>query len=90
MLRVISISINENLNMFATSSIDDGNNNLYFLSSFNMVHSIILYKKEKYEIKDYEYEESKKNVLLLIYISLKIIFNTYPINREFKIKLKKK
>ena len=94
---ITSISINENLNMFASSSID-GYIHLYTLPSFTMVRSIQIAKKEKYGLKDYDYEESKKNEFIYanniflsssplpcftIYILSKRIFKTYSINGEF-------
>ena len=94
---ITSISLNENLNMFASSSID-GYIHLYTLPSFTMVRSIQISQKVKYDIKDYDYEESKKNEYLYadniflsssplpcftIYILSKKIFKTYSINGEF-------
>ena len=95
--QITSISINENLNMFASSSID-GYIHLYTLPSFTLARSIQIYKKVKYDIKDYDYETSKKNEFLYadniflsscplpsitIYILTKRIFKTYSINGEF-------
>ena len=94
---ITSISINENLNMFASSSID-GYIHLYTLPSFTIVRSIQICKKIKYDIKDYDYEKSKKNEFLYadniflssnplpsitIYILTKRVFKTYSINGEF-------
>ena len=96
---ITSISINENLNMFATSSID-GYVHLYILPSFYMIRSIQISKKVKLNINitDYDYEESKKNEFLYadniflsssplpcitIYILVKRLFKTYSINGEF-------
>ena len=94
---ITSISINEKLNMFASSSID-GYIHLYILPSFAMVRSIQLSQKVKFDINDYDYEESKKNEFLYadniflsssplpcltIYIEIKRIFKTFTINGEF-------
>ena len=96
---ITSISINENLNMFASSSID-GYVHLYILPSFYMIRSIQISKKVKLNINitDYDYEESKKNEFLYaddiflsssplpcitIYILVKRLFKTYSINGEF-------
>ena len=96
---ITSISINENLNMFATSSID-GYVHLYILPSFSMVRSIQISKKVKLDINitDYDFEESKKkeflyadNIFLsssplpciVIYILIKRLFKIYSINGQF-------
>ena len=89
---ITSISINENLNMFASSS-RDGFIHIYILPSFTMVRSIKISKKIKNNINDYGYEENlyANNVFLsssplpcfTIYILIKKIFRTYSINGEF-------
>jgi WD40 repeat protein len=94
---ITSISINENLNMFASSSID-GYINIYILPSFSIVRSIAISKKVKCDINDYDYKEQKGNEFLYadniflsstplpcltIYILNKRIFKSYSINGEF-------
>lgn len=85
---IISISLNENLNMFAASS-RDGFINLHILPSYKLVRTICLNKNQK--------ENEKKNILyanniflsnsplpcLVLYISSKRLFKSYTINGEF-------
>ena len=94
---ITSISINENLNMFASSSID-GYINIYILPSFSIVRSIAISKRAKCDINDYDYKEQKEKEFLYadsiflsstplpclaIYILSKRIFKSYSINGEF-------
>ena len=94
---ITSISINENLNMFASASID-GYINIYTLPSFSIVRSIAISKKAKCGINDYDFKEQKENEFLYadniflsstplpcfaIYILSKRIFKSYSINGEF-------
>ena len=94
---ITSISINENLNMFATTS-KDGYINLYILPSFSMVRSIFLSKGVDFKLNFENFEKNKKdeyiyanNIFLsstplpcfTIYILEKHIFKTYSINGEF-------
>ena len=94
---ITSISINENLNMFASSSID-GYIHIYILPSFSMIRSLKISKKVKCDINNYDYEESKKDEFLYanniflsssplpcftIYILIKRLFKTFTINGEF-------
>ena len=94
--QITSISINENLNMFTSSSID-GYINLYILPSFRTIRSIQISKKDKIDINDSNYEELKKNEYLyadniflsssplpcfVIYILIQKIFRIYSINGE--------
>ena len=85
---ILSISINENLNMFSVSS-KDGYINLHILPSFKLVRTIYLNKSEG--------EGGEKNKLytdniflsssplpcITIYIKSKKIFKSYTINGEF-------
>ena len=99
---ITSISINENLNMFATSSLD-GYINIYTLPSFNLVRSIRISSKVKCDINDYDYNELKTNEFLYadnlflsscplpcltFYILSKRVFKSYTINGEFISKVK--
>ena len=60
---ITSISINEDLNMFASSS-TDGYINIYLLPSFSIVRSIAISKKIKCDINDYDYKEQQINEYL--------------------------
>ena len=85
---IISISLNENLNMFAASS-RDGFINLHILPSYKLVRTICLNKNQK--------ENEKNNILyanniflsnsplpcLVLYINSKRLFKSYTINGEF-------
>ena len=94
---ISSISINETLNMFASSSID-GYIHLYILPSFSLVRSIQVSKKVEVDITNNDYEKSKKNEFLyaediflsssplpclVIYILIKKLFKIYTINGEY-------
>ena len=94
---ITSISINETLNMFATTS-KDGYINLYILPSFIMVRSTFLSIGVDFKLNFENFEKNKKdeyiyasNVFLssaplpcyTIYILEKHIFKTYSINGEF-------
>ena len=94
---ITSISINENLNMFATTS-KDGYINLYILPSFSMVRSIFLSKGVDFKLNFENFEQNKKDEYIYandiflsstplpcftIYILEKHIFKTYSINGEF-------
>ena len=94
--QITSLAINENLNMFASSSID-GYINLYILPSFSIIRSIQISQKDNIDINDSSYEESKKNEYLyadniflsssplpcfVIYILIQKIFRIYSINGE--------
>ena len=94
---ITSISINENLNMFASASVD-GFINIYILPSFSIVRSIAVSIKAKCDISDYDYKEQKENEFLYadniflsstplpclaIYIKSKRKFKSYSINGEF-------
>ena len=94
---ITSIAINENLNMFASSS-KDGYINIYILPSFKMVRSIQISKKSDYD-SDFENNEKTKNEEFLfanniflsstplpcytIYITEKHLFKSFSINGEF-------
>ena len=89
---ILSISINENLNMFAVSS-KDGFVNIHILPSFNLVRSISLNVNEK-EDKDEKENNSilyADNIFLsssplaciTLYITSKRLFKSYTINGEF-------
>ena len=94
---ITSISINENLNMFATSSYD-GFIHIYIMPSSTMVRSLHISKKVKCSINDSNYEELKKEEYLYaehiflsnsplpcitIYILIKKVFKSFTINGEF-------
>ncbi len=94
---ITSISINENLNMFATTS-KDGYINLYILPSFSMVRSIFLSKGVDFKLNFENFEQNKKDEYIYandiflsstplpcftIYILEKHIFKTFSINGEF-------
>ena len=95
---ITSISINETLNMFATSSID-GYIHLYILPTFSLVRSIQISKKKEFDIKNNNNnkESQEKELLyaehiflasnplpcLVFYISIKRIFKIYSINGEY-------
>ena len=94
---ITSISINDNLNMVATSSMD-GFVHIYLLPSFIMSRSLQISTKAKCDINNFDYKESKDNECLYadniflsscplacitIYILKKRLFKTYTINGEF-------
>ena len=94
---ITSISINETLNMFVTSS-KDGYINLYILPSYSMIRSVLISQKEDYNLNYENIEKNKKeeytyasNIFLsstplpcyTIYITEKHIFKTFSINGEF-------
>lgn len=88
---ITSININDNLNMFATSSLD-GYINLHTLPSFELVHSIQIcnininsYLENDLNI-DYAnniFLSSSPLPCIAAYISTKRIFRTFTINGEF-------
>ena len=94
---ITSIAINENLNMFASSS-KDGYINIYILPSFKMVRSVLISKISDYN-SDFENNEKTKNEEFLfadniflsstplpcytIYITEKHLFKSFSINGEF-------
>ena len=94
---ITSISINETLNMFATSS-KDGYINIYLLPSCKMIRSILISSKLDYNSNYENIEQLKKDEFLYatniflsstplpcctIYISEKNLFKTFSINGEF-------
>ena len=80
---IISISINDNLNMFATSS-KDGYIMLYTLPSFNLIRSIYipnLFKDEaEFLYADNIFLSNHPLPCITIYISKKKIFKAFTIN----------
>ena len=94
---ITSISINETLNMFASSS-KDGFINIYILPSYKMIRSILLSKKSDYTLDFDSIEKTKKGEFIYaneifisstplpcytIYISENNLFKTYSINGDF-------
>ena len=83
---ITSISINENLNMFAVSS-RDGFINLYIAPSLKLVRTIYLNnnKKEKDELlyADHIFLSSSPLACITLYINSKRLFKSYTINGEF-------
>ena len=83
---IISISINETLNMFAVSS-KDGFINLHILPSFNLVRTFCLNKKNKKEnnilYADKIFLSSSPLACITLYISSKNIFQSFTINGQF-------
>ena len=94
---ITSISINETLNMFASSS-KDGFINIYILPSYKMIRSILLSKKSDYSLDFDSIEKTKKDEFIYaneifisstplpcytIYISENNLFKTYSINGDF-------
>ena len=94
---ITSISINETLNMLATSS-KDGYINIYLLPSCKMIRSILISSKLDYNSNYENIEQLKKDEFLYasniflsstplpcctIYISEKNLFKTFSINGEF-------
>ena len=89
--KITSININDNLNMFATSSLD-GYVNLYTLPSFELVRSLKVlntnissyYEKDFYlYYADNVFLSSSPLPCFTIYISSKRMFKTFTINGEF-------
>jgi WD40 repeat protein len=93
---ITSISINENLNMFATTS-RDGYINLYILPSFTIVRSILLSVEIDYKLNFENFEKNKKDEFIYasdiflsstplpcctIYLLENHIFKTFTINGE--------
>ena len=82
---ILSISINETLNMFAVSS-RDGFINLHILPSFKLVRTICLNKnKENYEeliYADNIFLSSSPLACITLYINSKKLFKSYTINGE--------
>ena len=93
---ITSIAIDENLNMFASSS-RDGYINIYILPSFKMIRSILISKTTDYEsnFENLEKEKNEENLFAnnvflsntplpcyTIYISEKLLFKTFSINGE--------
>ena len=84
--QITSLTINENLNMFASSSID-GYVNLYILPSFSIIRSIQISKKDKIDINECLYADniflsSSPLPCFVIYILVLKIFKIYSINGE--------
>ena len=82
---IISISINENLNMFAVSS-KDGFINLHILPSFNLVRTFCLNKNKKENnllYADKIFLSSSPLACITLYISSKKMFQSFTINGEF-------
>ena len=95
---ITSISINETLNMFASSSID-GYIHLYILPTFSLVRSIQISKIKEFDIKNNNNNthSQEKELLyaehiflasnplpcLVLYISIKRLFKIYSINGEY-------
>ena len=82
---IISISINENLNMFAVSS-KDGFINLHILPSFNLVRAFCLNKNKKENnllYADKIFLSSSPLACITLYISSKKMFQSFTINGEF-------
>ena len=88
---IISISINEKLNMFAISS-KDGFINLHILPSFNLVRTIYLnvdIKEEKsFLYADNVFLSNFPLACITFYISSKKLFKSYTINGEFICQIK--
>ena len=88
---ILSISINDKLNMFAVSS-RDGFINLHILPSFNLVRTIYLnlnIKEEKSFLHaDNIFLSNSPLACITIYISSKKIFKSYTINGEFICEIK--
>ena len=82
---ITSISINENLNMFAVSS-RDGFINLYIIPSFKLVRTIYLNtnKKEKNDLlyASHIFLSNSPLACITIYINSKRLFKSYTINGE--------
>ena len=93
---ITSIAIDENLNMFASSS-RDGYINIYILPSFKMIRSIFISKITDYEsnFENLEKEKNEENLFannvflsntplpcFTIFISEKHLFKTFSINGE--------
>ena len=88
---ITSININDNLNMFATSSLD-GYVNMHILPSLDLVRSIKISIINKHLYENYDGEFYYANNVFLssyplasitAYISSKRIFRTFTINGEF-------
>ena len=83
---ITSININDNLNMFATSSLD-GYVNLHILPSFELVRSFNVnsyYENESnFYFSDNIFLSSSPLACITIYISSKRIFRSFTINGEF-------
>ena len=83
---IISISINDNLNMFATSS-KDGYIMLYTFPSFNLIRSIyvpFLFKDEaEFNYADKIFLSNYPLPCFSIYIAKKKIFKTFTINGHY-------
>ena len=89
---ITSININDNLNMFATSSLD-GYINMYILPSFDLIRSIklsgfcqnVLYDNSGDELfyANNVFLSSSPLPCVTAFISSKRIFRTYTINGEF-------
>ena len=88
---ILSISINDKLNMFAVSS-RDGFINLHILPSFNLVRTIYLnlnIKEEKSFLHaDNIFLSNSPLACITLYISSKKIFKSYTINGEFICEIK--
>ena len=90
---ITSISLNENLNMFAVSS-KDGFINLHILPSYKLVRTICLNKKESQNQKnDLLYAEkiflsNSPLPCLVLYIKTERIFKSFTINGEFICEIK--
>ena len=94
---ITSIAIDENLNMFASSS-KDGYINIYILPSFKLVRSLLISNISDYNSDFENIEKTKKGEFLFankiflsstplpcytIYIKEKHLFKTFSINGEF-------
>ena len=88
---LISISINDTLNMFAVSS-KEGFVNLHILPSFNLVRTICLNKNKNAEnnilYADKIFLSSSPLACITLYISSKKIFQSFTINGEFICEIK--
>ena len=78
---ITSISINDNLNMFATSSLD-GYINIHILPSFDLVRSIKLSEGKKHFYAKNVFLSSSPLPCITAFISSKNIFRAFTINGE--------
>jgi WD40 repeat protein len=78
---ITSISINDNLNMFATSSLD-GYINIHILPSFDLVRSIKLSEGKKHFYANNVFLSSSPLPCITAFISSKNIFRAFTINGE--------
>ena len=79
---ITSISINDNLNMFATSSLD-GYINIHILPSFDLVRSIKISEDNIHSYANNIFLSSSPLACITAFISSKKIFRIFTINGEF-------